>query len=320
MGFEILEDTWVIDVMEADRPFRTGAYVVLGDGLTLVDPGSTRGVPFLLDGLRGLGLKLQDIRRIIVTHVHLDHAGGVGTLMRNLPRATVFCHPRAARHLVDPTRLQAGAQAVYGDRFDSLWGELVPVPSWQVKPQEDLAVVEVGSHAFRFFDSPGHARHHATILDERTGGLFTGDAVGIRYDPKNTGWPFTYGLPTTSPSDFDPIVMLKTMDRLQHLGATSILHTHFAASVPDDAWGFSRKGLEGMLAIFDRIGGRARSYRDFQRAWEDWVQEDLAKKGHTSLDFSALEEDFRLNALGMWGYWQKRQAENAEPSSPNRPI
>lgn len=307
MADYVLEDTAVVDVFEAERPHRTGAYVILDEGITVVDPGSSRGIPRLVEGIRALGADPADIRRVVVTHVHLDHAGGVGTLVRDLPRARVFCHPRAAAHLADPGRLREGARAVYGEALDRLFGAVLPVPAWQIRAVEDLGQVRAARHALRFFDSPGHARHHATVLDERTGGLFSGDAVGIRYDPAFTGWSRPYGLPTTSPAAFDPPAMLATLDRLERLGPVAVLHTHFGASPPAEAFGFTRRGVEAMLRLLERFGDRALSEHDVRRAWEDWVREDLEAQGFGQVDLDPLGEDLRLDALGLYGYWRRRR-------------
>jgi glyoxylase-like metal-dependent hydrolase (beta-lactamase superfamily II) len=309
-----LEDTWLHDVREAGQPGRTGAWLIADDGITIVDPGSTLSVPHVLEGLRELGVGVADIRRIVVTHVHLDHMGGVGVLAAEAPRATVLCHPRAARHLVDPARLEASARGVYGDRYDRLWGALKPVPSWQVAPQEDLAAVRAGRHTFTFFDSPGHARHHVTMLDERTGALYTGDAVGIRYDPAFTGWTFVYGMPTTSPPDFDPPAMLATLDRLRRLNPVAVCHTHFGRSAPEDAFGFTERGVEAIMGILDHLH-EPRSDEWFQDALREWVAEDLAQSGHPGVDLAPLDMDLWLNGLGMAVYWKRRHADEHAASA-----
>jgi glyoxylase-like metal-dependent hydrolase (beta-lactamase superfamily II) len=304
----VMEDTWLHDVWEAERPGRTGAWFIANDGLTVVDPGSSRSIPHVLDGLYALGASPRDVRRIVVTHVHLDHMGGVGDLAELAPEAVILCHPRAARHLVDPTRLEESARGVYGDRFDRLWGALHPVAAWRVKPQEDGAVVRAGTHLLTFFDSPGHARHHVTVLDERTGALYSGDTVGIRYDPVFTGWSFVYGLPTTSPPEFDPPTMLATLQRLERLGPTRVCHTHFGASRPDDAFGFTRRGVEAILEIL-AAAKTPQDDRWFRDAFREWVWADLAAAGHTPDDLSPLEDDLWLNGQGMYVYWQRRQRE-----------
>jgi glyoxylase-like metal-dependent hydrolase (beta-lactamase superfamily II) len=306
----VAEDTHVIDVLENGQPHRTGAYVIAADGVTLVDPGSARGLGHLEDGLRDLGFSWSDVTRIVVTHVHLDHAGGVGHVAERAPRATIYCHPRAARHLADPSRLWAGATAVYGaDRMERLWGSIIPVPAWRIRAQEDGSRVEAGSHVLRFFDSPGHARHHATILDERSGALFTGDAVGVRYDPRLTGWPGPYIIPTTSPSQFDPDVSLATLERLEALRPALVCHTHFAASPPADAFERTRIGLIGYREAALTYGPKLKDARDMRRVLWSWHEEDVARvfPGWQG-DVGILADDLELNAAGLWEWWERRQA------------
>lgn len=306
MSEMVAEDTALVDVMEAGRPGRTGAYVIVADGLTIVDPGSSRGLGYLEDGIRALGFGWSDIRRIVVTHVHLDHAGGVGTLAERAPDAAVFCHPRAARHLADPSRLWAGARDVYGDRMERLWGDVVPVPAWRIHAEEDGARLVAGTHSLRFFDSPGHARHHATILDERSGALFSGDAVGVRYTPSYTGWPGPYVIPTTTPSEFDPAVSLATLDRLEALRPAAILHTHFGASAPDEAFARTREGLIGYREAALRFGPQLHDAVGMRRVLWDWHAEDLARRfPGGDADVEVLADDLELNALGLWGWWER---------------
>ena len=302
-----LEDTWCRDVWEAERPGRTGAWFIAGDGLTVVDPGSARSVGHVTDAVRELGFRADEVRRIVVTHVHLDHMGGVGKLADWASKAEVLCHPRAARHLADPTRLEASARSVYGERFDKLWGPLTAVPAWRVRPEEDGALVVAGSHHLRFFDSPGHARHHTTMLDERTGALYTGDTVGVRYDPLYTGWSFVYVLPTTSPPDFDPPVMRDTLDRLEALAPVAVCHAHFGQSRPSDAFAACRHGLDGMDKMLTTTQKPTEvTDRWFRDALADWVREDLARMGHHDVDVDVMGEDLWLNGQGLWVYWKGR--------------
>jgi glyoxylase-like metal-dependent hydrolase (beta-lactamase superfamily II) len=300
-----LEETWVYDIYEANRPGRTGVWLVAGEGLTIVDPGSERTLATVFDAVWDLGFGLRDIRRIVVTHVHLDHMGGVGRLLEEAPEAVVYCHPRAAQHLVDPSRLEASARRVYGDRFERLWGGICPCPSWRVKPLEDGGTVPAGGHRLVFFHSPGHARHHVTVLDERTGGLFSGDTIGVRYDPRFTGWGFVYGLPTTSPPDFDLEAMRTTLDRLEKVGPEAVLHAHYGMSRPaSTAFQFTRHGLDGMARLLENAK-RPRDATWFRDALTEWVREDLKQQGHGDLDPEPLMDDLWLNAEGLYVYWQR---------------
>jgi glyoxylase-like metal-dependent hydrolase (beta-lactamase superfamily II) len=313
---EALEDTCLVDVHDDDKEARTGAYVILDEGVTLVDPGSSRGVGYLEEGLKALGVTWHDVRHIFATHVHLDHAGGVGTIAALAERETVHCHPRGARHLADPERLVRGSRAVFGERMDVVFGSVVPVPSWRIEPAEDLARISTGRHTLVALDSPGHARHHATYLDERTGALFTGDAVGVRYDPAATGCPQPYIMPTTSPSEFDPVVSLATLDRLRTLGAVAVCHTHFAASPPADAFAEVAAGLEAYLSLAERYGDRAGDADELRKVLLDWHLEDLERNHISDADPDLLRDDLYLNALGLFDWWQRESARRAEETRP----
>ncbi|NMP21353.1 MBL fold metallo-hydrolase [Sulfobacillus harzensis] len=297
-----------IDLFEEGRPERSSAYLIRSQEPILVETGSARSHHVLVDGLRELGVAPEDLRHIIVTHVHLDHAGGVGQMMQAAPKARLHCHPRAARHLVDPSRLEAGARAVYGEQMDEIFGPLMRVPEDRVVVHPDHSVLNTGDRELVFFDTPGHAKHHACVLDQKTMGLFSGDTVGIRYAPGYTAWDFVYGFPTTTPSDFDPDVMLETLDRLQALNLSRIYHTHFGVTEPaEEAFSFSRRGIHAIQRILPELGPDS-SLGAVQDALRQAVAEDLAEQGHPGADVSALNLDIMLNSQGILVYLQKKAA------------
>lgn len=159
----------------------TSGYVVDGDETVLVETGSQSSVPSLLAALDGMGIGPDDLAHVVVTHIHLDHAGGVGDVARAFPKATVHVHQKGARHLVDPTRLVDSAALVYGDLLDSLYGRLTPTEAARVHVLEDGDELRVGpDRVLTTVDSPGHAKHHLALHDSASGLLFVGDAVGVR--------------------------------------------------------------------------------------------------------------------------------------------
>ncbi len=179
--FEVESGIFGIDLYEEGRRYRSSAYVILDDeGPVLVDPGSARSHGRLVAGLQEVGLDPQDLRHVVATHAHLDHAGGAGQLMARATGATLHCHPRAAAHLIDPGRLQQGARAVYGDALEDLFGPLLPIPAQRVVTPGDGESLVLHGRALTFYDAPGHAKHHLAVVDSLTRGLFSGDAVGIR--------------------------------------------------------------------------------------------------------------------------------------------
>lgn len=306
--FQAAENIYGIDLFEEGRPSRSSAYLIPGSEPILVETGSAVSHDALVSGLKELGVEPADLRHIVITHVHLDHAGGVGQMMAAAPDAILHCHPRAARHLIDPSRLESGARSVYGDLLDSLFGPLMPVPEERVVMQEDETVLKTPDRTLVFYDTPGHAKHHTCILDDQTRGLFSGDTVGIRYTSAYTGWDFEYGFPTTSPSDFDPEVMLATLDRLEALGISRIYHTHFGVTDPAArAFEFSRRGLRAILTMCARLSASS-SFDDVESGMRQVVADDLAAVGHPNLRVSPVGMDIGLNSQGVLVYLKKKAA------------
>lgn len=302
--FAITPELFGIELLEGGQPGRSSAYFIAGRQPILVETGSYRSLASLMQGLTELGVAPGDLRHIVVTHVHLDHAGGVGHLMAMAPHALVHCHPRAARHLIDPTRLVAGAKAVYGDALETMFGEPKPVPADRVVIHGDKSTLQTGDRTLIFYDTPGHAKHHLCVLDQVTQGLFSGDTVGIRYDPAYTGWPFVYGFPTTSPADFDPAVMLASLDRLQSLNPSRVYHTHFGVSSPaEEAFAFTRQGVWAIQAIMAKWQ-EIPDIETVQTQLRAVIQADLRRIGYP-VDMAPLEPDILLNSLGMLAYGQK---------------
>ena len=212
------------------RPRHAGAYLLVRDReAAIVETGTVHSVPRLLRAIERAGLEPPDVRWVIVTHVHLDHAGGAGALLRHLPRATLVAHPRGARHLVDPTRLVAGAVAVYGEEaVRRHYGELAPAPEDRVRSIDDGEALSLGREELRFLHTPGHARHHLCVHAPSLGGVFTGDLFGISYDELRTQeGPFVY--PTTTPVQFDPEAMEASIRRILDLDPDRLLLTHYGA-------------------------------------------------------------------------------------------
>ena len=210
------------------RPVMAAAWLVESDdGVAFIECGVNASVPGLLDLLRLRGWSESDVRYVIPTHVHLDHAGGAGTLMAACPNAELLAHPRGARHLVDPSRLEASVRQVYGDEFyDATYGELVPVPAERVREMPDGARLSLGSREFLFRDTPGHARHHFCIWDEATRGWFTGDTFGLSFRELDTSnGPFVF--PSTTPIQFDPEALKASIDLLMAAEPESMYLTHF---------------------------------------------------------------------------------------------
>lgn len=212
------------------RPQFDAAYLVVEEGrAAVIDTGTNAAVPRILAAIAARGLAPADVEWVIPTHIHLDHAGGAGLLMRHLPRARLLVHARGARHMVDPSLLLAGVRAVYGEEVVARdYGELVPVGADRVVAAEDGQVVHLAKRPLRLLDTPGHARHHLCIWDEASRGCFTGDTLGISYrEFHNPRWH--YALPSSSPVQYDPVALRDSVARVRALRPSALYITHYGA-------------------------------------------------------------------------------------------
>jgi len=223
------DDVYAIDTGFHRESF-DAAYLVAGAGrASFIDTGTRHAVPRLLGALDALGLGISDVEHVIVTHVHLDHAGGAGTLMAALPSAQLVVHPRGARHMIDPSALYQGALAVYGQaEMDRSYGQLDGITPDRVLSTHDGMQLDVGGRTLEFIDTPGHARHHHCIWDEQTRGWFTGDTLGLSYREFDVdGRPWL--MPTTTPVQFEPAALRQSVDRLMAREPARAYLTHYAA-------------------------------------------------------------------------------------------
>lgn len=240
-----------IDLNWNGYPGQVAAYLLDGgDGLAVVETGPASTLAAVLDAIRAIGREPAEVTHILVTHVHLDHAGGAGALLRHAPRARVHVHPNGAAHLADPSRLIASATQLYGDRMDSLWGAMVPVPEDRLVILQDGDEVRIGGRRLRAVDTPGHAVHHHAYHDPDAGLVFTGDVGGIRLER------LPYVCAPTPPPDIDLAAWRRSLGRLRDLAPSRLLLTHFGG-VDDPAW-----HLDDLAARLD--------------AWARWMAEQAA--------------------------------------------
>jgi glyoxylase-like metal-dependent hydrolase (beta-lactamase superfamily II) len=281
------------------------------DQVALIEVGSNASTQRILSVLQRRGWRPQQVSHVIVTHVHLDHAGGAGNLMQALPNATLVVHPFGARHLVDPARLEAGARAVYGDaEFEKTYGKLVPVPQQRVRTMADGESLAVGQRELLFMDSPGHARHHFCIWDQQTRGWFTGDTFGISYrdlDTANGAFIF----PTTTPIQFDPEALIASVGRLMAKSPECMYLTHFGrVGEPHRLAGKMIAGVHAFVAMGERHAASASRRLDLERAMREWLVTESRAHGvnlpETDL-VDLLTPDVSLNTQGI-EYWLDHRA------------
>jgi glyoxylase-like metal-dependent hydrolase (beta-lactamase superfamily II) len=220
----IADGTYLIDLGFQRVPGTIGSFLLAAnDELALIETGPTTTVANLAKGVSEAGFDLADVSRLIVSHIHLDHAGAAGTLMRMNPTLRLSVHASGAPYLIDPERLVKSAARIFGDRMDRLWGEVEPVDADRVDTMDDGDVISAGGHDLLVRHAPGHAGSHVVLLDRSTGVLFTGDAAGARL--RGT----TYVCPTLVPPELDVTVWAQTLDMMKGLGATKLALTHCGA-------------------------------------------------------------------------------------------
>jgi glyoxylase-like metal-dependent hydrolase (beta-lactamase superfamily II) len=224
---EIAPGVLQLDTLLGGWEHVTAGYLIDGPSPVLVETGSQTSVPSLLATLGALGVGPGELSAVVVTHIHLDHAGGVGDVAQAFPDATVYVHEKGARHLVDPTKLVASAAHVYGELLDSLYGRLTPTEAARVRTLGDGERVEIGGgRSLTAIDSPGHAKHHLAVQDDVSGILFAGDAVGVRLPDAGVLRP------STPPPDFDLELALASLRRFAERRPTGVALAHFGL-VPD---------------------------------------------------------------------------------------
>ena len=214
--------------LQFKRPGATAAYLVTaGERAAFVESGPPRSVPLLLAAMKRQAIPLDRLDYVIVTHVHLDHAGAAGGLLAHLPNARLVVHPRGARHLIDPSRLIAGATTVYGEEeMEKGFGKPVPVPKDRVIEAADGSSLDLAGRELIFIDTPGHARHHFCVYDPESEGVFTGDTLGLSFRELDTEkGPFV--VPTTTPVGFEPEVWPTSLERIMAHQPKHAFVTHF---------------------------------------------------------------------------------------------
>jgi glyoxylase-like metal-dependent hydrolase (beta-lactamase superfamily II) len=246
----------------------TAGYLIEGTEPMLVETGSQSSVGALLDALAELDVAPDTLAGIAVTHIHLDHAGGVGDVARAFPDATVYVHEKGARHLVDPSRLVRSAAMVYGDLLDSLYGRLDPTPAERVHVLEDGETISIDpNRTLTTVDSPGHAKHHLALHDSESGLLFAGDAVGVRLPDAGVLRP------ATPPPDFDLDQALTSLRRFAERRPTGVALAHFGL-VPDPMETLAE--AEGILRSWAEVAEKAyREDRDIATALDEAFGQEL---------------------------------------------
>jgi hydroxyacylglutathione hydrolase len=273
----------------------------------VIDSGTNASVPRVLAALAAAGIEPAQVQWVMLTHIHLDHAGGAGSLMCAFPNARLLLHPRGVRHMIDPAQLWEGTVAVYGaERAFALYGRLAPVPADRIVEATDGLEVELAGRRFHVIDTPGHARHHVCIWDETARSFFTGDTFGVSYRQLDVdGRPSIF--PTTTPTQFDPDALHASIDRLLSFAPQAMYLTHYSRVTDVERLAADLHRLVGTqvaVAQAARGEGVAR-HVEILAGLEQIAREEAERQRWTLPEAEVLDllrVDLELNAQGL-GVW-----------------
>jgi len=307
---EVINVAKGIDVVDSGYYSKDFAAIYLlrqNNKVAIIETGSNFSVPVVESALIQKGLGFSDVSYIIPTHVHLDHAGGAGELMRQCLNARLVIHPRGARHLIYPSKLIAGAMAVYGEeKFKEYYGEIIPIDVNRVIEADDNFILDFDGRELRFIDTPGHARHHFCIWDKTTKSMFTGDTFGISYRDLDHQDDI-YILPSTSPVQFDPESLIQSINRIMEFKPERVCLTHFSAIKP------TQRVLEQLKNSIHFVSDLAIKYANendaesiIYRKMMNYFLKGLNEIGVSDTNFAEqrLSLDVKINTQGLI-YWRK---------------
>lgn len=295
------------------RPSADASHLVIADGrAAFVDTGTNYSVPYLLDALRQYDLDPGDVDYVFLTHVHLDHAGGAGTLMQALPNARSVIHPRGAPHMADPEKLIAGTQGVYGkEKAFELYGDIVPIDAARIIEAGDEDRFTFGGREVRALHTEGHARHHYCLHDPQSRGVFTGDSFGISYRELDTD-KGEFIFPTTTPPHFEPTEAHKAVDRIMAQEPDRLYLTHYSrVNDVERLANDMHECLDGFVAIARRRQDRDDRREAMEQDLFEFLYGRLAAHGYDQGREAAqafLKHDMVLNSQGLdaWLSWLER--------------
>jgi glyoxylase-like metal-dependent hydrolase (beta-lactamase superfamily II) len=295
------------------RPRLDAVHLIVERGrVAVVDTGVNDSVPRVLQALDALGLGPGSVDWVVLTHVHLDHAGGAGQLMRRLPAARLLVHPRGARHMIDPSKLVAGTVAVYGEQAArQMYGEIVPIPAERVVEPPDGFAIDLNGRRLEAIDTPGHARHHLCLVDRKAGVVFAGAPFGRSYRELDQG-DRQFVVPSTTPVQFDPPALHASIDRIAALEPRAVALTHFGpvGDVPRLAADLHRQ-IDAMVAMAGECERRAAGLEDpeggalrdcLRDGMRDLIFAEARRQGWRASEAELLDIftlDIGLNADGL---------------------
>lgn len=296
------EGVLVIDTHLMGRPHVVASYVLLGDEPALIDPGPGATIPYLEAGLAEHGLSLGDIRHIVITHIHLDHAGATGPILARYPNIQVHVHEKGAAHLVDPSRLVASATILWGDMMDALWGRTCSVPPESIITLIGGETLRLGKRVLRAYDAPGHAKHHLVWFDELSGGAFVGDNTGVRMPG------MTHTRPAMPPPDVDIEGWVSTVNMIRSLAPQWLMPTHFGPfnDVTFHLDDFTERLLHWTEIVRAGLTSGASEEEQIAALERQALSEVAYLSPRELADLTLQSGDVILSYRGLARYWQKK--------------
>jgi glyoxylase-like metal-dependent hydrolase (beta-lactamase superfamily II) len=312
--FPVADGITAIDTFMGGRARYTAGYLLDAAETTLVETGPGTSVEPVTAALQTLGVAPDDLAHIVLTHIHLDHAGGVGQLARRFPHATVWVHERGAPHIADPTRLVASTARVWGEaEMRELFGPAAPVTGDRVRPLRDGDEITMGDRRLAVLETPGHASHHVAIVDSDTGAVFTGDALGIHVPD------LPVLRPATPPPEFDLERYIASIDRIRAAAGSILLFAHFGPLTDVDATcDLAIRRVRDWSGVVEGAVREGVDPDELAARLESTALADIETGAEATLDLEMLEDRLRLissirmNAQGLTRYWQRRRSRGDE--------
>lgn len=315
---EVAPGITAIDTFYGGRERYTAAYLIEAFEPLLIETGPTTSHDHVVAALSRLGIGPRDLARVAVTHIHLDHAGGVGAIAQTFPRAVIHVHEAGARHLVEPERLVSSATRIYGaETMGALFGPVVPVPAERVSPLTDGSMIDLGDRRVSAIATPGHAKHQVALIDSATGAVFTGDALGIH--PPD----IPVLRPATPPPDYDLELSIASIERIRRAASRGlVLFAHYGPVTEVDR--ICELATSRLRAWTDRVRQEMDRGADLDQvvaALDQISREDALTGSEAPIDLQRLEtlSSIRMNALGIMRYWELRDVAELESNESSGP-